>query len=80
MKTIKIKMPANVKYELVGTGYIKAESILKVLLEQPNITLLIKNVIPRIDNLLIDDMYIVEKARYDCLTNNVELDLVERKV
>ena len=73
---VKIKMNANVKYELTNFGMIKAQTMVSALFENEHITKKEHNVIESIENLLYDGKEI-EKAEYDMLTNEVILYLKE---
>ena len=73
---VKIKVNANVKYELTNFGYIKAESMVEALFENEHVTKKHDNVTKSIQNLLYDGREI-EQAYYDALTNVVELHLKE---
>lgn len=73
---VKIKMNANIKYELTNTGMIKANSIMNDLFKDEHITKKKDNVIESIENLLYDGREI-EKAEYDMLMNEVILYLKE---
>ena len=71
---VKIKMNANIKYELTNTGMIRANSMINELFKDEHITKKWDNVIESIENLLYDGREI-EKAEYDMLTNEVILYL-----
>lgn len=73
---VKIKMNANIKYELTNTGMIKANSIMNDLFKDEHITKKKDNVIESIENLLYDGREI-EKAEYNMLMNEVILYLKE---
>lgn len=77
-KIVKIKMCANIQYELSNTGMIKANSMLQELFKNEHISKKVDNVIQSIENLLYDNLE-VEKAFYDMLTNEVILHLREVK-
>ena len=69
---VRIKMPANIVYELTNTGNIKAKNLMKVLFENEHISKKKENVIESIENCLCKGREI-EKAMYDMLTNEVIL-------
>lgn len=69
---IRIKMPANIVYELSNTGNIKAKNLMETLFKDENITKKKDNVIESIENCLYKGKEI-EKAMYDMLTNEVIL-------
>lgn len=73
---VKIKVSANVKYELTNFGYIKACSMMNDLFKDEHITKKTANVAESIENLLYDGRE-VESAEYDMLTNEVILYLKE---
>lgn len=69
---VRIKMQANIVYELSNTGNIKAKNLMKVLFENEHISKKTENVIESIENCLYKGREI-EKAMYDMLTNEVIL-------
>lgn len=70
MKEVKIKVPANVVYELDNTGGIKAKNIMPTIFSQKEATRKKDSVIDSIANLLWNGRE-VKKAYYDMLTNEV---------
>ena len=70
MKEVKIKVPANVVYELDSTGNIKAKNIMPILFSQKEARRKKSNVIDSIANLLWNGRE-VKKAYYDMLTNEI---------
>lgn len=72
MKEVKIKVPANVVYELDNTGGIKAKNLMPTLFSQKEATKKKYNVMESIANLLWEGREI-KKAYYDMLTNEVIL-------
>lgn len=74
---IRIKVPANVIYELNNTGGIKAKNIMPVLFSRPEASRKMDSVMDCIDNLLWNGKA-VKEAYYDMLTNEVLLRLSEQ--
>ena len=72
---VKIKVNANIKFEITNFGYIKACFLLDSLYKNEHITKRIKNVTESLNNILYDNQYIVDHAEYDMLTNEVILYL-----
>ena len=69
---VRIKMPANIVYELSNTGNIKAKNMMNALFKDEYITKKKDSVVESIENCLYKGREI-EKAMYDMLTNEVIL-------
>ena len=78
MKEVIIKANANVVCEITNTGMLKADTIIKNMMElDDKITMKKDNVIPSIDNFLYEGRAI-KKAMYDMLTNEIHLFISDR--
>ena len=71
---VRVKMPANIMYEVSSTGNIKAKNIMEVLFQNEHVSKKKDSVIESIENCLYDNKEI-KAAYYDMLVNELELHL-----
>lgn len=75
---VRIKVPANIIYELDNTGGIKAKNIMPVLFSRPEASRKMESVMDSIWNLLWNGRE-VKEAYYDMLTNEVLLKISDQE-
>lgn len=74
---VSIKVNSAIKYEITGTGYLKAQTLLDELIKNEHITKKIDNICLRLDNLLYNGIEI-DRAYFDTKTDYVILYLKDK--